>query len=55
MSLSGDIIHQEEVSCEKSALKHFNYKDEKGLKPGVYLFRVAQEEDSKMVKLIKRI
>jgi hypothetical protein len=55
MSLSGDIIHQEEVSCEKSALKHFNYKDEKGLKPGVYLFSVAQEEDSKMVKLIKRI
>lgn len=55
MSLSGDIIHQEEVSCEKSALKYFNYKDEKGLKPGVYLFSVAQEEDSKMVKLIKRI
>jgi len=55
MSLSGEVIHQEEVSCEKSSMKQFIFKDEKGLKPGVYLFSVAQEEESKMVKLIKRI
>ncbi len=55
MSLSGEVIHQEEVSCDKSSMKQFVFKDEKGLKPGVYLFSVAQEEESKMVKLIKRI
>jgi hypothetical protein len=55
MSLSGEVIHQEDVSCEKSSKKQFIFKDDKGLKPGVYLFSVAQEEESKMVKLIKRI
>ena len=55
MSLSGEVIHQEEVSCEKSSMKQFFFKDDKGIKPGVYLFSVAQEEESKMVKLIKRI
>jgi hypothetical protein len=46
---------EEEVTCEKAATRQFIYKDEQGLKPGVYFFSVAQEDETKMVKLIKRI
>ena len=55
MSVTGEVVHEEEVSCEKAAPHQFFFKDEKGIKPGVYFFSVAQEEDTKMVKLIKRL
>lgn len=55
MSVSGEVVMEEEVTCEKAATRQFIYKDEQGLKPGVYFFSVAQEDETKMVKLIKRI
>ncbi|MFM2285916.1 MAG: hypothetical protein RLZZ543_1413 [Bacteroidota bacterium] len=55
MSVTGDVVHEEDVVCEKATPRQFFFKDDKGLKPGVYFFSVAQEEDTKMVKLIKRI
>jgi len=55
MSVKGDVVVEEEVAVEKNAPSRFFYKDEQGLKPGVYFLSVAQDEDKKMVKLIKRM
>jgi hypothetical protein len=55
MSVTGEIVMEEDVVCQKDAPSKFFYKDEKGLKPGVYFLSVAQEDDKKMVKLIKRM
>ena len=54
-SVQGDVILQEEVECEGLKQQRFLFKDDKGMKPGVYFFTVGQEEETKMVKLIKRI
>lgn len=55
MSVSGDVVLEEKVNGQKDAPLKFFYKDENKLKPGVYFLSVAQEEDKKMVKLIKRL
>ena len=55
MSVQGEVLHKEEVACEGNKPQKFFFKDEKGIKPGVYFFTVAQEEETKMVKLMKRI
>lgn len=55
MSISGDVVLKEEINGQKGAPLRFKYMDEEGLKPGVYFLSVAQEEEKKMVKLIKRI
>jgi hypothetical protein len=54
-SVQGDVILQEEVNCEGLKPQRFLFKDDKGMRPGVYFFTVGQEEETKMVKLIKRI
>ncbi len=55
MSVTGEVVMEEEVTCEKASPRQFIFKDDQGLKPGVYFFSVAQQEETKMVKLIKRI
>jgi hypothetical protein len=55
MSVTGEVILEEDVVCEKDAPSKFFYKDDKNLKPGVYFLSVAQDNDKKMIKLIKRI
>jgi len=55
MSVQGDVLFEEQVKCEKSKTKQFFFKDEKGMKPGIYFLSVAQDSEKKMVKLIKRI
>jgi biopolymer transport protein ExbB len=55
MSVTGEVVLEEDVVCEKNAPSKFFYKDDKGLKPGVYFLSVAQDDDKKMVKLIKRM
>jgi hypothetical protein len=55
MSISGDVVLKEEINGQKGAPQRFMFKDENGLKPGVYFLSVAQEDEKKMVKLIKRI
>lgn len=55
VSINGEILHQEQVSCTKNTPQLFRYKDENKLRPGVYFFQVAQEDTRKQVKLIKRL
>ena len=55
MSVTGEVVLEEDVVCEKDAPSKFFYKDDKNLKPGVYFLSVAQDNDKKMIKLIKRI
>lgn len=55
MSVTGDVVLEEQINGEKDAPSKFYYKDDNGLKPGVYFLSVAQEDDKKMVKLIKRL
>jgi hypothetical protein len=55
MSIEGDVLFEEQVNCEKSKPQHFFYKDAQAMKPGVYFLSVAQNDDKKMVKLIKRL
>jgi len=55
MSLQGDVLHEEDVTCEAKKSQLFRYTDEKGMKPGVYFLNVTQADESKMIKLIKRI
>lgn len=55
MNLKGEILHTEEVACNKQTEQHFRFKAEPELKPGVYFFQVAQNESSDQVKLIKRL
>ncbi|MEX1188601.1 MAG: DUF2341 domain-containing protein [Bacteroidia bacterium] len=55
MSISGAVVLEEKVNAEKNAPLKFFYKDENGLKPGVYFLSVAQDDDKKMIKLIKRL
>jgi len=55
MSVQGDVLFEEQVKCEKSKTQQFFFKDEKGMKPGVYFLSVAQDDEKKMVKLIKRM
>jgi Concanavalin A-like lectin/glucanases superfamily/Domain of unknown function (DUF2341) len=55
VNLKGEVIHEEEVACEKQKEQHFKFKDENQMKPGVYFFQVAQEDDKRQVKLIKRL
>ena len=55
MSVQGDVLFEEQVKCEKTKTQQFFYKDEKGMKPGVYFLAVAQDDEKKMVKLIKRM
>ncbi len=55
MSLKGDVLHEEDVACEAEKSQLFRFSDDKGLKPGVYFLNVTQADESKMIKLIKRI
>lgn len=55
MSVQGEVLFEDQVKCEKSKTQQFFYKDDKGMKPGVYFLSVAQNDEKKMVKLIKRI
>lgn len=55
MSISGDVIVKEEINGQKDAPLRFMYSDETGIKPGVYFLSVSQDDEKKMVKLIKRI
>ena len=55
MSLKGDVLHEEDVTCEAEKSQLFRFSDDKGLKPGVYFLNVTQADESKMIKLIKRI
>jgi hypothetical protein len=55
VNLKGEVIHEEDVACEKQKEQHFKFKDDNQMKPGVYFFQVAQENDKRQVKLIKRL
>ncbi len=55
MSVQGEVLYEDQVKCEKSKTQQFFFKDEKGMKPGVYFLSVAQNDEKKMVKLIKRM
>lgn len=54
-SIQGELVMEEDVACEKEKPQHFFFKDEKGIRPGVYFLTIAQEEETKTVKLIKRM
>jgi len=55
LNLRGEVLHTEEVECNKQSEQRFRFKAEPQLKPGVYFFQVAQNESSDQVKLIKRL
>ncbi|MBX7201979.1 MAG: DUF2341 domain-containing protein [Bacteroidia bacterium] len=54
-SVKGDVLHEQEVACEKSKAQHFQYKDDAGIRAGVYFLTIAQETESKTIKLIKKL
>jgi hypothetical protein len=54
LSLSGEILHEEEITCVKESPQVFKYKADAPLKAGVYFLQVAQKDNSNQVKLIKR-
>lgn len=54
-SVQGDILHEQEVDCEKAKTQQFFFKDDKGIRAGVYFLSIAQDDASKTVKLIKRL
>lgn len=53
-SLHGDIIYEGETFAEKNRKEEFFYEDKDQLRPGVYFLTLSQNDESKMVKLIKR-
>jgi len=54
-SLHGDVIFEGESFAEKDRKEDFFFEDKENIRPGVYFLTIKQNDDSKMVKLIKRI
>jgi hypothetical protein len=54
-SLQGEVILEETYPAVKASLQKFYYKDENKLRPGVYFLSVSQDDEKKMVKLVKRM
>lgn len=54
-SVHGEVLLEQQVNCEKDKPQQFIYKDEKGIRAGVYFLSIAQEDELKTVKLIKRL
>jgi hypothetical protein len=53
-SLHGDVIFEGESFAEKNRKEEFLFEDKENIRPGVYFLTLSQNDESRMVKLIKR-
>jgi hypothetical protein len=54
-NLHGEVVFEGETFAEKDRKEEFMFEDKENLRPGVYFLTLVQNDESKMVKLIKRI
>lgn len=53
-SLHGDVIFESQSFAEKNQKEEFFFEDKENIPPGVYFLTLTQNDESKMVKLIKK-
>lgn len=54
-NIKGDIIVDQEVYCEKSRSQRFQMNDERASLSGVFFLSISQSDQSKTIKLMKRL